>query len=62
MRTKIDNNKRTTSYSKRADNNKLTTIEKECPKCFHKKALSSVNIEKCSRCGYEHHRAKLWLK
>jgi ribosomal protein S27AE len=55
IRTGID------ARSDRAKQNKLTVERVDCPKCGHHKALTTQNLSKCSKCGYEHFRAKVWV-
>ena len=46
---------RTTSFSTRAKEHKLTVERKRCPSCGHHKALSTLtSVYKCSKCGYDH--------
>lgn len=47
--------------SDRGKGGKLTVIKQDCPKCYHHKALTTSNLTKCSKCGYEHYRAKAWM-
>lgn len=48
-RTAIDDNRRSSSYSKRAFKGSLFVVRHHCPFCGHHKALSG-GVFKCSRC------------
>ena len=47
--------------SSRAKKGSLSVVKMHCPRCGHNKALETQNLSKCSKCGYEHSRAEVWI-
>lgn len=55
-RSMISDDRRTSSFSKRAKQGSLSVEKKNCPYCTHHKAFSYVGRDKfrCSRCKKEY--------
>ena len=49
-RTTIGDPRRKHSHSTRVVKNKLVVEDRECPKCFHKKAFVTDNKIQCTKC------------